>query len=288
MLGWDSDNGNTVSTLFAAACSHHGEPLNLYDSKQPNPDVWQPFAGLDPEETVRRIGRQVRQWFRDAWSQDAPPLPPAPAFQHMFLGLCTLADWICSNEDWFEFVDVPDGDYMDEARVKAGRAIKDVGLDLAGQRCGVDAIPSFGGLFDIPGSPPPNAVQQQAALGTALDEPVVIIESETGSGKTEAVLWRFARMYQAGLVDGFYFALPTRAAATQMHRRVNEFVSNLFPAGLQEQLPAGLRLLAMEFQVGERWLVHPILPPTCMGLSGLTMPHLRRLVQSIPCTGASD
>ena len=231
LLGWDSDNGNTVSALFAAACSHHGEPLNLYDSKQPNPDVWQPFAGLDPEETVRRIGHQVRQWFRDAWSPDAPPLPPAPAFQHMFLGLCTLADWIGSNEDWFEFVDVPDDNYMDAARVKAGRAIKDVGLDLAEQRCAVDAIPSFEGLFDIPGSPPPNAIQQQAALKTALDEPVVIIESETGSGKTEAVLWRFARMYQAGRVDGLYFALPTRSAATQLHRRVNEFVSNLFPAG---------------------------------------------------------
>ena len=50
---------------------------------------------------------------------------------------------------------------------------------------------------------------------------------------------------------------------------------------LQEQLPAGLPLLALEFQGGERWLVHPILPPTCMGLPGLTMPHRRGLVQSI-------
>ena len=30
-LGWDSDGGNTVSALFAAAFSHHGEPLNLYE-----------------------------------------------------------------------------------------------------------------------------------------------------------------------------------------------------------------------------------------------------------------
>ena len=32
--------------------------------------------------------------------------------------------------------------------------------------------------------------------GLHLDEQLVIIESETGSGKTEAALWRFARMYE--------------------------------------------------------------------------------------------
>ena len=107
------------------------------------------------------------------------------------------------------------------------------------QRSAFGAIPGFGGLFDIPGSPPPNAIQNQAALKTPLDEPVAIIESETGSGKTEAALWRFAKMYEAGLVDGPYFALPTRSAASQLHQRVNRFVSNLFPAGHKpEPVPA--------------------------------------------------
>ena len=71
-----------------------------------------------------------------------------------------------------------------------------------------------------------------------LDVPVVIIESETGSGKTEAALWRFARLYDAGLVDGLYFALPTRAAASQIHGRVNRFASNLFAAQKPEPVLA--------------------------------------------------
>ena len=62
----------------------------------------------------------------------------------------------------------------------------------------------------------------------------MIIESETGSGKTEAALWRFARMYEAGLVDGLYFALPTRSAASQLHARVNRFIARMFP---EEQRP---------------------------------------------------
>ena len=62
-----------------------------------------------------------------------------------------------------------------------------------------------------------------------MHEQLVIIESETGSGKTEAALFRFARMYEAKLVDGLYFALPTRAAATQLHSRVTRFVEHMFP-----------------------------------------------------------
>ena len=49
--------------------------------------------------------------------------------------------------------------------------------------------------------------------------------------RPRAALWRFARMYQAGFVDGIYFALPTRAAASQIHGRVENFVARLFPEG---------------------------------------------------------
>ena len=229
-LGWDSDGGNTVSALFAAAFSHHGEPLNLYEPKQPNPAVWGPFAGLDPQQSVRNISQLVRGWFSQAFDAAAPPLPSNPPFQHMFLGICTLADWIGSDEEWFNFVSVPDDGYMDHARRQAGKAVNAVGLDLTEQRAASGSVPDFGDLFDIPDSPPPNAIQHHAAWETPLDEPVTIIESETGSGKTEAALWRFARMYEAGLVDGMYFALPTRSAASQLHERVNKFISNLFPA----------------------------------------------------------
>ena len=77
LLNWDSDDGNTVSALFAAAFSHHGEPLNLYDAKQPNPAVWAPFAGLDPRQSVRTIGLLVRQWFPQAFD----PAAAAAAFR---------------------------------------------------------------------------------------------------------------------------------------------------------------------------------------------------------------
>lgn len=229
LLAWDDCGGETVCALFIAALSHHGLPLDL-EACQCNPSIWRPLGELDPQQCVEKIARMARDWFPAAFSQDGPPLPSAPAFQHAYLGLCTLADWIGSDEGRFPFHDAPQKDYFEVARARAGRAVRAIGLDIGGQREAFRGAPEFGRLFNLDGATP-NAIQRQAVLETALDERLVIIESETGSGKTEAALWRFARMYEAGLIDGIYFGLPTRAAASQMYERVKRFVANLFPDG---------------------------------------------------------
>ena len=226
---WDDRGGETVCALFVAALSHHGLPLKLEGGLPSNPSIWRPLGDLSPQECVQRIGRLARAWFPAAFSAGAPPLPSAPAFQHMFLGLCTLADWIGSDETYFKYCDEPGDDYIDTSRAAARRAVSEIGLDIENQPRSLEALPDFGGLFPHIGQSP-NAIQKATARDESLDEQLVIIESETGSGKTEAALWRFARMYAAGLVDGIYFALPTRAAATQLHGRVNRFIRRLLPA----------------------------------------------------------
>ena len=225
---WDDTGGETVCGLFIAALSHHGSPLNLKDSRQSNRQIWQRYGNLDPKECVGRIGQLARYWFPAAFEKDAPPLPATPAFQHYFLGLCILADWLGSNEKrWFPYCDQPDDSYICRAREQAARAVEDIGLDLIKQRSALSQQPpEFTDTFPFP----PNAIQR-AALEAPMEAPLVILESETGSGKTEAALWRFLQMYRAGLVDGLYFALPTRSAAKQIHDRVKEFVGRVFPKG---------------------------------------------------------
>ena len=224
---WDDCGGETVCALFIAALSHHGQPLQLEGGLNHNSRLWDHLGHLDPFAQLQRIGGLARQWFPAAWESGGQGLPSQPEFQHHFLGLCTLADWIGSNDAWFPFRGEPQDGYIDRAREQARYAVRTVGLDLTEQRERFTGAPGFPGLF--PGiDGPPNAIQQ-AAADTPLPEPLVIIESETGSGKTEAALWRFARMYQAGLVDGLYFALPTRAAAVQLHRRVRDFIARLLP-----------------------------------------------------------
>ena len=236
-LPWDEDDGLTVCGLFVAALSHHGLPVPLEGAREPNPGIWRRFGELDPRRRVERVGELLRDWFPEAFVSNGPPLPPAPAFQHMFVGLVNLADWIGSSEDAFGFCAEPRDDYIGVARERASQAVRAIGLNLAGQRRDFAGVLGFGDLFGISGAPSPNAIQR-AAHDTPLTEPLVIVESETGSGKTEAALWRFARMYEAGLVDGLYFALPTRAAASQMHERVIRFIQRMFPgeSGLEPVL----------------------------------------------------
>ena len=228
VASWDDCDGETVCALFVATLSHHGLPLQLEGKRFANPAVWRSFGDLNPAQCVRRIGGLARQWFPDAFTAGAAALPSAPAFQHMFLGLCTLSDWIGSNEAWFPYCAEPDNDYMNKARRKAKWAVRQIGLDLSKQRVSLPCgPPSFAQLFGFDSGP--NAIQQ-ATIDTPADERLVIVESETGSGKTEAAFWRFARMYRAKLVDGIYFALPTRSAASQIFRRLQCFTVRLFPA----------------------------------------------------------
>ena len=227
MLSWDDQTGETVCDLFIAALSHHGLPLQLWNSRHANPAIWRDFGELSPRKCVERIAWLVREkWFPAAFNSAGPPLPSSPAFQHMFLGLCTLADWIGSNERWFPFVPEPGDEYIEKARVAAKRAVAEVGLNVFKQREDFSSAPDFEDLFDIDGRP--NHIQR-ASVEVSLDHQLVIVESETGSGKTEAALWRFSRMYQTALVDVLYFALPTRSAASQMHERVRRFVVSMFP-----------------------------------------------------------
>ena len=253
---WDASDGEVVSDLLVTALSHHGLPLQLDGDHQRNPTIWRPLGGLDPEQYTRRIGLLLKKWFPDAYDSAAPPLPEAAAFQHMFLGLCTLADWIGSNEHWFPFDDDPADGYLSRAREQAQTAIAEIGLDISGQRQAVrerDALPGFAELFALPGASA-NSIQRQAALDTPLEQPLIVIESETGSGKTEAALWRFIRMYEADLVDGLYFALPTRSAATQIHGRVRRFVDTALPNGHRPEVVLAAPGYSHEAGDGQRTL----------------------------------
>lgn len=51
---------------------------------------------------------------------------------------------------------------------------------------------------------------------------ITIIESETGSGKTEAAIDYFFQLREKGKVDRLYFALPSRTSAAQIHGRVKD------------------------------------------------------------------
>src|SRR5258706_9083977 len=108
----------------------------------------------------------------------------------------------------------------DEDRPKAARDLLD-GTRWSGWHSG--AQPEA-----LLGSYKPRSAQV-SMLSLPVSERLAIIEAHTGSGKTVASLIWADRLVAAGLVDGMYFAVPTRSAATELHARISKLMGQVHP-----------------------------------------------------------
>ena len=225
--GMVDDWGAGVIPLAHAMLAHHGRPARRATRSGSGPaELWQPFAGYDPRATAELLRERGRSWFPTAFSQ-GPHMPDTPALAHLFAGIVALADQLGSDEEAFRYEPDPDPDYIERARRIAADAIRGRGFRRRDSMAVATATDDrgFRSLFDYPDLRPSQRVVTEAPI----DQPLLILESETGSGKTEAAILRFAALQRAGLVDGLYFAVPTRAAAKQLHGRVSRALERLFP-----------------------------------------------------------
>jgi CRISPR-associated endonuclease/helicase Cas3 len=217
--------GDGAFELLTAAVGHHGRPVR-WGEMSAQPSLWRVERGLDPFAGIAALAASARAWFPAAFAPSSSHLPDAPAFQHGFAGLVMLADWLGSDRAFFPFAD-DQHDRMPFARVRAGEAVRAIGLDARAARATMgEGLPGFDRVSP---HPPYEAQVKTMALGRPPEGGLTILESETGSGKTEAALGRFVQLFHAGLVDGMVFALPTRTAATQLHTRVVQAMKLAFP-----------------------------------------------------------
>ena len=235
-----SDWGTSCLSLWRASISHHGRPVETSSLIYPK-TIWGSVVSAgevvyDPQATLHEIGQCLKQWFGPAF-EAGPVLPDRPEFEHLFAGLVQFADWLGSDTRFFPYAE-PGEDRNQTAWQHAKEAVEKIGFNPSKWRSALPDTLNFSAIFDVPSPRPMQAKMAQSDLG-----PLLILESETGSGKTEAALWRFAQLYQAGHVDALYFALPTRAAATQLYERTWQFADNLWQGSGQEP-PLVVRALA--------------------------------------------
>lgn len=220
MLDWLSGEHDALLPLLA----HHG---SLPHGGGPRADVlWQPRPHYDPIAAVAELLAAIKGWLPAAFAP-GQHLPWTEPFAHAFAGLLMLADWLGSDERRFGYGEgQPDGpERFAWSLERADEAIAALHLDPARRReaariLGWEFAAVLPGLAEA-GHPPRPA--QAAVLDLPPAGPagrVVVLEAETGSGKTEAALVHFLDLLRQGRVDGLYFALPTRAAAVQIHGRV--------------------------------------------------------------------
>lgn len=225
--------GESWDSYLAASISHHGRPEKIGVEGSAagfDPTVFAPARGLVPIDGMRRLLDLTRQWCPRAF-QPAPQeaqLPDRAAVQHFFAGVVMLGDWLGSDTKVFAYADTRE-DPMPRARSRAREIVQ--ARFLAPNAWRAKCRTDFG-VFDGAAGPFTPRPAQEAVDGLPLPPheraSLTVLEAETGSGKTEAAIHRFSQLFRGGLVDGLYFALPTRTSATQIHRRVVAAVASTF------------------------------------------------------------
>ncbi|WP_245888622.1 CRISPR-associated helicase Cas3' [Donghicola tyrosinivorans] len=222
--------------LFGASAGHHGRPSKLTSDQRAR-------AGTLMGPQAKDDARLVIEAFAELW--------PDASLVHLkdrdlkrlswwLSGLVTTADWIGSNTHWFEPMTAGPSvsDYMQIAREKAQRAVKEAGL----------MVPALSGVsvFDWPELRPMQAACQSVALQ---EGPVLaLIEDETGAGKTEAALMLAQRMLEAQKGAGLFFALPTMATADAMFTRVSNSIGRIFSSEPTITLAHGRASLSADYR----------------------------------------
>lgn len=222
--------------LWLAAVSHHGVPLScesLQAAASEARQTWlSPVAGYCPLLGLQELGSAARALWPQAFLDSTPFGVPGAGLTHAFAGLVSLADWIGSNAepDFFPY-DLggsQDTGRWDAALTRARRVLRELRLDVEAARAALrQQPPDFSATFALPRGASASDVQMAAATAPALSP--LVLEAETGSGKTEAALWRFQALFAAGEVDALCFLLPTRVAATSIYERIVGAIERMFP-----------------------------------------------------------
>ncbi len=262
IAGWFAKEEQALQMLLASI-SHHGRPVSERDyarwldspANRRHARHWEAGDGYDPVAALEELARAARLAFPAAFSADVPPIDATPALQQRFAGLVMLADWIGSDTQFFPYPLQAGEDRLAFAQAAAQRALRTIGLVTPQPR----APKPFADVFPFK----PTPLQEVLARDLAVDDDsrLVLVESDTGSGKTEAALVWFFRLYAEGKVDGLYFALPTRVAARELYGRVLHAIEAAFEPA---QRPAPVLLAAPGYVKVDGEDVPPALPdPHC-------------------------
>jgi CRISPR-associated endonuclease/helicase Cas3 len=203
---------NPTDALYVAIC-HHGEPVGDDRIRAHLSVVSELLSrtryGHEPIAEITKLSDFLIARFPAA-QQAGKKLKFTPAAQHLFAGILMAADWMASG---FAFEPgEPDALAADVLRRTvwsnwhSGARPDQI---LAGR----DPRPAQSGMLQLP-----------------IDEQFAIIEAPTGTGKTEAALIWASRLVEAGDVDGLYFAVPTRSAASELRARIGRLMATSHPA----------------------------------------------------------
>lgn len=278
VTNWLMDQGfdyPTAEQLASVSDAHHGVSssdgekehietiLSIYSQEWQDVqyellDVLANYTGIRPVLEVLKTGSA----------------PDTSAIQ-LLTGLVVMADWIASNPDAFPMAVTGNQD----ERVRSGMQSTDLTPPWNGTSVEDDLDKHYRNSFSWPEHFHARSVQAALAEAakTVTGPSLIILEAETGVGKTEAALASAHIIANASRSQGIYLAAPTMATANGLLERTitwaknatdSKTVSSLYLAhsknqlsqpyqqlrfkGIGEDSPAGENVIASSWMSGRR------------------------------------
>lgn len=194
-----------------AVAGHHGYCDTSIDRNLLDPDADDELIELDNLARKEWIAFCL-EWLGLAALPDVGEVP-------MLAGLCSVADWVGSSITNFttEIIDLTT--YYQKALPRAKSALHESGM--------LNTLHGAG--FDFLFQPYKPRGIQTLLPDLPLKVGLTIVESDTGSGKTEFALAYASMLMEKNLADGIVFGLPTQATANGLFDRIGDAATKLFP-----------------------------------------------------------
>ena len=201
------------SAVMKDVAAHHGFCNTSFEYFDPD---------ADPELIEQdKIARQ--QWVDFCLSRfGLKSIPDIKSSMSLLAGLCSVSDWIGSSLTNFSTDPEYDIDsYYAGAKIRAETALEETGM-----------LPSTGnhGFDKLFNKYQPKGIQTLISK-LPVEPGITVVESDTGSGKTEFAIAYASELIHAGFADGIVFALPTQATANGLFERIGSVAEKLFPDG---------------------------------------------------------
>lgn len=198
------------SDAMKAVAGHHGFCDTTIHYFEPDAD----------EELVKQDRIARKQWVEFCLDWFGLEMIPEVGEMPLLAGLCSVADWVGSSiTNYTTDADIDLQLYYADAMVRAKAALNETGVLAAIQGAG------FSYLFP---DYIPHGIQTLLPH-LPIKAGLSIVESDTGSGKTEFALAYASLLIEGGLADGIVFGLPTQATANGLFDRIGNAAEKLFP-----------------------------------------------------------
>jgi len=195
-----------------AVAGHHGYCDTSIDRNLIEPDADDELIALD------KLAR--REWVDFCLDWTGLESIPDIGDVSMLAGLCSVADWIGSSITNFTTTPTTNLEtYYQKTLPRAKVALFESGM--------INSLSGSG--FEFLFKPYQPRGIQTLLPNLPLKTGLTIVESDTGSGKTEFALAYASMLIEQNLADGIVFGLPTQATANGLFDRIGDAANKLFP-----------------------------------------------------------